>query len=332
MESHLLSFDEEIAALSIQLEEYDLFAKQDKGKYRLDQPPDFTVALRIALEELQVYKCYLEDHRLAQSICSAVHEDEAIIAALISDDLHAHEDRQLALQLSAESDPGAGSHPAESDFSPVSEWTSRIAETIAANTSIATLQHDEDQAGPSMTFAERQGNLLAKLAERFVCSVCHERRQCAAGIQLECEHRYCIDCAKALFVRATHDETLFPPRCCKKPIDTELVKRHMTAEEREAFDSASIEFVTIDRVYCSNRQCGKFLPPSLIDSGTRAAACKICGTRTCCICNNEYHKTSDCPEDLDLRKTRELALANGWQTCPGCNVLVQLRTGCNHMT
>lgn len=205
-------------------------------------------------------------------------------------------------------------------------------------------QDDNNQTGPPMTSTDRQGSLPTTPSEQVVvCSVCYESRPRSASIQLECEHQYCIDCAKALFVRATHDETLFPPRCCTKPINTELVKRHMTAEEREAFESASSEFVAINRVYCSNRLCGKFLRPARIDGGstttTRAAVCTVCGTRTCCICKSGFHykdkdskdSDCDCPEDPELCETRELALANRWQTCPGCNRLVQLRSGCNHI-
>jgi hypothetical protein len=332
MAAQILCFDDEIAVLAMQMEEHDLLAEQDKGKYRLDDPPDFQLALRIFHKELHAYKCYLEDHNLARSISSAVHEDEALIAALTSEDLTAHEDRQLALQLSADLSSAGRPHTAESDLSLLNEWTSCLAETVAANSLIENFEDNDQHAGPSMTFAERQGDLLAKLSEEFTCTVCYERRQRAAMVRLACEHRYCIDCAKALFVRATHDETLFPPRCCKKPINPELIRGHMTTDERKAFDSASVEFVTIDRVYCSNRQCGKFIPPALMDVGTKAATCRICDTRTCCICKGAYHEGSNCPEDPALHEMRKLALENGWQTCPGCNMLVQLRTGCNHMT
>lgn len=333
MAAKISSFDDEITMITLQVEEFDLFARQDKGKYRVDDVSDFRVALRISAEELQAYKDFVDDHKLAQSIGTAVHEDEAVIAALTSEDLRVYQDRRVALRLSEEDvDPQEPRQASESDPSFLNEWLSCMADTVVANASIATSDEEEDQAGPSTTFTERQADLLAKLSEGFTCNVCHERRSCTAMVRLLCDHRYCIDCTKALFVRATHDETLFPPRCCKKPLDAGLVKKYMTPEELAAYDSASEEFVTVNRVYCSNRQCGKFLPPALMNAATGAATCRACDTHTCCICKSEYHEGSDCPDDPALRETRELALANGWQTCPGCNGLVQLRTGCNHMT
>ncbi|KAF2158314.1 hypothetical protein M409DRAFT_71698 [Zasmidium cellare ATCC 36951] len=326
------SFDDDIAMITLQMEEFDIFAKQDKGKYRAEEPPDFKVALEASVEELQIHKYYLYDCKFAQSIGAAVHEDETIIAALASEDHQAYEDREMALRLNEDPDLEHPGQATESDLSLLDKWLPVVAETIMANALITTSDDELDQAGPSMTFAERQADLLVKLSQGFTCSVCRETRRCDAMAKVQCEHRYCIDCAKELFIRATNDEELFPPRCCKKPIDATLVRRHMTDDELEAYDIASIEFATIDRTYCSNRQCGKFLPAGLMHVGTKAATCKNCDTCTCCICNNEYHRGSDCPNDPALRATRKLALANGWQTCPGCNVLVQLRTGCNYIT
>ncbi|WPB07048.1 uncharacterized protein RHO25_011708 [Cercospora beticola] len=171
MATHVVCFDDEIAVLIMQMEEYGLLAEQDKGKYLPDDPPDFTLALRIFIKELHAYKCYLEDHKLARSICSAVHEDDAIIAALTSEDLKAHEDRQLALRLSADLGSPYQPHTAESDPSSLSEWTSRLAETVGANSLTQTIEDDDQHAGPSRTFAERQGDLLAKLSEGFTCNM-----------------------------------------------------------------------------------------------------------------------------------------------------------------
>ncbi|EME42772.1 hypothetical protein DOTSEDRAFT_176057 [Dothistroma septosporum NZE10] len=327
------AFDEDIDLIAMQMEELELFTKNDKGKYCADDPPDLNLALQVYLEDLQTYKRYLDDHKLAQSIGIAVHQDEAMIAALTSEDLTAHEDRQMALRLNEDDaniqDPSqtSGIHQSLLD-----EWLSCATETITANSIVADSEDEDDQAGPSMTFAERQDDLMVKLSEGFTCSVCHERHRHAAILKLQCNHRYCITCAKELFVRATRDETLFPPRCCKKPIDPELVRGHLSSKERGDYDMASVEFATVNRTYCSNRQCGRFLPQALMDAASRVAVCSSCATSTCCICNNEAHEGLDCPDDPALRETRRVALENGWQTCPGCNGLVQLRSGCNHMT
>ena len=41
-------------------------------------------------------------------------------------------------------------------------------------------------------------------------------------VKLQYGHMYCAGCAKGLFMRATKDESLFPLRCCKVPIDPKL--------------------------------------------------------------------------------------------------------------
>ncbi|EME79959.1 uncharacterized protein MYCFIDRAFT_56529 [Pseudocercospora fijiensis CIRAD86] len=333
--AHATIVDDETIALARQLEEIGLFMQGSKGKHPIGCPPDLEVAFKSFQDELNSYKCFLEDQRLAQSIAAAVHDDSAIIAEMTAKELQCHRDRRMAFELVEGSDEyqvpvhselaESYHHHAEDDI------LSTIAETVTAN-SVIDFSDDEDESGPSMTFAERQAEVLKRMATQYVCSVCRDRYPSAQTIKVECEHRYCIDCAKGLFRRATKDETLFPPRCCKKNIDPLLVKRHMSAEEAQAFDAAAVEFSTVDRVYCSNRSCGRFVPPTLIDSGTRAARCEQCGIYTCAMCKNGQHLNKDCPEDPALRETRALAKEMGWQTCRRCQTLVEHRSGCNHMT
>lgn len=76
MAAKLCFLDDDIAMIALQVEEFKIFAKQDKGKCPAEEPPDFKVALEVSVEELQIYKHYLYDYKFAQSISAAVHEDE----------------------------------------------------------------------------------------------------------------------------------------------------------------------------------------------------------------------------------------------------------------
>jgi hypothetical protein len=148
-----------------------------------------------------------------------------------------------------------------------------------------------------------------------------------------CKHHCCIDCVKDLFMRSTKDESLYPPRCCKQPILPALVTKHMDLDELAIFELATLEYATRDKTYCSNHDCAKFVVPTTLESGTNRASCSKCGTETCAICKNEYHQGADCPEDdPSLEQTRELAREMGWQTCFACDRVIELRTGCNHIT
>jgi hypothetical protein len=63
----------------------------------------------------------------------------------------------------------------------------------------------------------------------------------ALTIDTDCttgDHRYCIDCMKHLFLRASKEEAYYPPRCCRQPLPLALIEKHMTVREIEAFNSA----------------------------------------------------------------------------------------------
>jgi hypothetical protein len=98
--SHPGPLDDELAALTLQLEEIGLFSQGGKGKHPIDQPPDIDVAFANFQVELQSYKTFLDDQKLAQSIGAAVHSDSFLIGDLTSQDVQAHEDRRYALELS----------------------------------------------------------------------------------------------------------------------------------------------------------------------------------------------------------------------------------------
>ncbi|KAF2134354.1 ariadne RING finger [Dothidotthia symphoricarpi CBS 119687] len=205
-----------------------------------------------------------------------------------------------------------------------------MASTVAAN-SVIEFSDDESEAGPSMGFAERQAETIKKLSAEFQCSACTDRFPRAHMITAKCSHRYCTACIKHLFMRSTNDESLYPPRCCKQEIPLALVSKHMNPEELATFQLARVEHATVNKTYCSDHACGEFIIPDNIEPGTHRATCTKCGTTTCSICKNGVH-AGDCPDDESLRQTREMARVLGWQACYSCNRVVQLRSGCNHIT
>jgi hypothetical protein len=183
-----------------------------------------------------------------------------------------------------------------------------------------------------MTYSEREADIFRKMAMEFQCIACTENCARTRMVLMKCGHRYCANCAKTLFMRSIKDESLYPPKCCKQPIPLLLVAKHMDDDELATYRLASVEYATHDKVYCSNRDCNMFIVPNLIDVGQHRATCSKCKTETCSLCSFGYHHGSDCPDDPSIRQTRELARALGWQTCQACNRVVQLRSGCNHMT
>lgn len=238
------------------------------------------------------------------------------------------QDRILAMRLSEQD---AGRVP-ERFTQPVRDSRMEFDAADAAASGYHRDQGRRSQAGPSGTSTKQQGKEPMRPSTGEVCCVCLDTLRPADVVKAACEHRYCMGCAKKLFMLAARDETLFPPRCCQKLIPPERVTWHMSSVERHQYEMARIEFNKPDRLYCSKRGCGKFILPRLVDRKANVGTCSACRTRTCCLCKNEEHREKECPDDPALRLTRRLAKLKGWQTCPSCGRVIELGSGCNHIT
>ncbi|CAN9445788.1 unnamed protein product [Alternaria alternata] len=306
--SHAGGIDDELAALTLQLEELGVYSEAKKGKHPIDQPPDIDVAYSKFQIELQAYEDFLADQKLAQSIGAAVHSDSVVIEDLTSQDFQAREDRRFALELS-NNDPEIEAPPLSMHDhlrGEVHDWMSTVSGNIAA-ASVVGFSDDETEAGPAMSYVERQADTIKKLSTEFKCCTCYDRFPRASMVTAKCGDRYCVDCMKGLFMRSTKDETLYPPRCCKQNIPLDLIARHMEPSELATFELAIVEYATRKKTYCSNHDCATFIVPDRIERGMNRAVCPKCSAETCAICNHEFHAGSACPDDPLLRQTRELA-------------------------
>lgn len=324
-------FDDEITALAVQLEEINCREENSKGKSRADEIPDIDVAVSTYQLEVQAHIQFMHDLKLAHSIASAVDTDGQAIAEATQGESQAQQDRQLALQVNERGDEEPEAPP---PYSQVDLSSAVLEERLnwAPNLYDAeTDDEDENAAGPSTAYQRHQGKALKALSRMDAfCSVCFERfRQCEVR-RLQCEHTYCHDCLNNLFMRATKDETLFPPRCCRQPVPLDYVIEHMTEDELETFRGAQVEFTTQDKTYCSNTSCGRFIYPQRIRAGR--AECGYCGSLTCSNCKNAFHLDDDCPTDPAVQQTLDLVRTEGWQRCYSCRRFVQLHTGCYHIT
>lgn len=329
--------DDEIAALTLQLEEIGIYSEGGKGKYAVDNPPDIEIAYATFQAELQTYRAFRADQDLARSIGVAVHADGPAIADLTAQELQSREDRMFALQTSHADpeyeNPSVAANDAVTKL--VEEWMTAATESRYAGSVMDFSDNDEQtdvEAGPSRSYAERQADAMDKLSKQSKCAVCHEYIMSGLMIHLPCNDRYCVNCLKELFKQATRDETLLPLKCHRQPIPLQLISRHLSKDELAAYERANVEVYTADRTYCSNHDCGKFILPAQIEPGTHRATCEYCDTATCATCKNGYHHDSDCPDDPALRETRRMAEERGWKSCYRCGRMVDLWTGCNHMT
>ncbi|KAI0674087.1 hypothetical protein C8Q78DRAFT_1067233 [Trametes maxima] len=146
---------------------------------------------------------------------------------------------------------------------------------------------------------------------------------------LRCGHTFDATCIQQMFTKASFDESLFPPKCCRGTVELREVESHLPNALVEKFKKKSLEFTTADRVYCHDPTCASFLGPASAEPTT--LRCAECNSGTCACCKAQTHPGVPChfaAEDAVL----DLGKAQGWQRCPACRHLVELSAGCHHIT
>ncbi|KAI9004518.1 hypothetical protein DFJ74DRAFT_759998 [Hyaloraphidium curvatum] len=150
------------------------------------------------------------------------------------------------------------------------------------------------------------------------------------GFLLPCSHPLCHGCTREYLGCAF----LFSPEWIPRAV--------LTQEEHARFGIRHIEASLGSRAaYCPNKRCGTVLEmPEGAEVWDRAQ-CPGCGTVMCPSCRVEYHENLTCeqfraiPEHLRNREDMELldvAAQRRWRRCPGCSAVMELDSGCNHIT
>ena len=161
------------------------------------------------------------------------------------------------------------------------------------------------------------------------CCACQDSFHIIDLIQAPCNHDYCGECIRTLFQNSLVDESLFPPRCCKLPVSPEKSILILGQELYDSFKAKEVEFGTKDRTYCHDTSCAMFIPPSAIEG--KVGMCTQCNTKTCTECKANHH-TGECNDDPGTQQVLDLAAQNGWQRCEECQRVIELNTGCYHMS
>lgn len=198
---------------------------------------------------------------------------------------------------------------------------------------------ESDTDGKEITFAAGSASSAAiapttkDKPRTLSCVVCTEDIIKSATLTLACGDVYCVDCLRGHLLSCCNDQTMFPPRCCKQQIPEDTIMGVLTDEgERARFALARIESETADKTYCSGVDCGRFVPPEKVERASNRADCTACGTQTCTLCKGQFHPRGECAQDMALQQLLDTAGTEGWRRCPGCRAVVELSTGCNHMT
>ncbi|KAJ3579468.1 hypothetical protein NPX13_g1094 [Xylaria arbuscula] len=308
--------DEDIAVI-IQLLQEDgeeiMSAATRKGKQPEGTMTDTQVAFNSFMEELRAADTFLADRRMTRSIQSAIQLDGDALLQSQNEERIAEQDRNLSVSLSK----GEREPPAPQSTSLPLAQDEEILEKMALVAS---------QPESSAWAASRQ---VGTARQKRSCEACGEQKHFAALSRAPCQHEYCRECLSQLFRNAIVDESLFPPRCCKQPIPLDKSQLFLDSNVVVQFRRKAVEFSTPNRTYCHNTSCAAFIPASNYSYTT--ATCNDCHEQTCNTCKSASHE-GDCPNDQQLQQVIQLAREQGWQRCQNCWGMVELNTGCHHMT
>ncbi|GAO13734.1 hypothetical protein UVI_02018310 [Ustilaginoidea virens] len=325
--------------IQLQLEEVEqaIRAAAGKGKQPAGSQTDQQLSLDLFLRELQDTQNFAADCRMARSMQRAVLDDGDALAQSQSEE-RAAEDQKASVSLgNGEIEPSRAASSPES-LAEDDEFLQKLA--CIYITGIDHGKNDDgkyaDDETETETETDHQPESSAwairrrqKRRRRQQCEACTEPKHFAELAAAPCGHKYCRQCLTHLFHDAMIDESLFPPRCCKQPIPLEKNRLFLDAVVVQQFRNKALEFSTPRRTYCYNPGCATFIPPA--NHKNDVAACDGCGCHTCITCKKASHR-GDCPDDEQLGQTLQLARERGWQRCQNCWGMVELNTGCNHMT
>ena len=327
----LLRMDDETAELilALQLQDLEDVKLKGKGKGREDSDQsDADLAIQLQKEECQQASTHIADRRMARSIHRAVQDDGATVVVLASEENRAAADRDMACRLGGQTAQTTFRFP---DPVPDDDTLSRF----------STFNIEDDSDGDTTTSVgfseidEPEGSAWAAsrstkrpYAEQRECVSCQDFKEVVA---VPCQHLYCRECVRHLFIDSTIDETLFPPRCCRRQIPVSSVRHFLGSRLTAQFEKKAIEFGTLNRTYCWNPWCASFIDPDCIRGSAGTCPRLGCGRQTCIFCKREAHSGS-CSRDHPFEETIRLAQEAGWQRCQQCQNMIELGIGCNHIT
>lgn len=326
----LWNMDDASRNLILQLLTQDALEESNrhKGKQRAGVFTDGELAMQEWSGQLNQSSTLIQDRQMALSIANAVSEDGVAITLAAQEEDRAFADRRLAFQLAgktppANEQPSAHEQPLRLVGTVFSEG---VASQIDAQDNFLRENHPNKRrcVAESSKTAESRQCIVGLQAE---CAACNDRKPTCDMIQAHCPHLFCKDCMTHLIKGALKDQSLFPPRCCRIPIPPSELKKHLDAGLTRSFEEKEIESNDPYRTYCSNAHCAKYIPPPQVDG--YVGTCHTCRARTCTLCKRLAHDGPCIGEDNEIM---ELAKQSGWQQCPHCHHLIELNTGCNHIT
>lgn len=294
---------------------------QDVRHHQVEQS-DAELAMQLHYSELESLAMTSSDQAIARSMAHAALNDGDFIRNHLEEEQQAVRDREYAMN-------GHPSAVVPNIATPNTVIEDGIIKKLAALYNGVVNDPYPTVGEPSSRQTTRAGN-SSSATMKGRCLACMEDVPFSETVQCPCSHEYCRACIAKLFKAAMSDESLFPPRCCGQSIPLAMNQIFLPAELVREYREKELEYSTPNRTYCHRPSCSAFIPQQSIQGDI--AVCTKCRKKTCTHCKGKSHKKDHCPEDAATLDLLRIASENGWQRCYSCRTLVDLSTGCNHIS
>lgn len=169
----------------------------------------------------------------------------------------------------------------------------------------------------------------------YECTSCFGEVPDKKAVDMPCHHKYCSPCFSQFVLTATSSEATFPPKCCLQEIPKKTMREYLPPKALAQFDEKALEYAVAigNRYYCVSSKCAKWIDTRIARRVNGILECPHCAVKLCTTCRGPQHSsTEDCPQDYGLGPTLDQAERAGWRRCYRCRALVELTSGCRHIT
>ena len=169
----------------------------------------------------------------------------------------------------------------------------------------------------------------------YECTSCFDEVSSDKAVDMPCHHKYCSSCFSQLVLTTISNEATFPPKCCLQEIPKKTMREHIPPKALAQFDEKALEYAVAigNRYYCVSPRCAKWIDTRVARRLNGILECPHCAVKLCTTCRGPQHPSNeDCPQDYGLGPTLDQAERAGWRRCYRCRALVELSSGCRHIT
>ena len=169
----------------------------------------------------------------------------------------------------------------------------------------------------------------------YECTSCFDEVPGNQAVDTPCHHKYCSPCFSQLILTAIINEATFPPKCCLQEIPKKTMRDHLSPKDLAQFDRKALEYAVAigNRYYCVSPKCAKWIDTRNAKRVNGILECPHCEVKLCTTCRGPQHPSNkDCPQDYGLGSTLDQAERAGWRRCYRCRAIVELTSGCRHIT